>query len=727
MALQKFTENLSAWKRLAVIRHILRFKKTALCLGLFVLISVGIYDRYLKDLPDVSELNTYRPKTVTPVLYRNGERLAMWAEERRMLISSYAMIPRSLREAILSAEDASFFYHPGVNPLSIARAAYKNMRYAVEGSRHKQGGSTITQQLARLVFLDPSDRSLERKIKEVWLSLMIELRFSKETIFTMYANQVYLGGGRYGFAAGADYYFGKKLNELEPHEAALLAGIIANPGEFSPRYHWKPECEKEEAMTKECAKVKNRRNEILRRMYDNGYVPSASELKKYSELPIVIISRPESSFAPHALERIKREIDMRGIPLKNLWNGGFTVFTTLDKPLQEAALRAVKEGIAEYEIRRKKEQAAEPNQKIEACLIVVEHATGQVVAEVGGRDFTANKWDHCFQSRRQTGSLFKTIVLAAALEPKPQQLTEWENAQEDALRDKKNEIKKFRRESDAVWSLDSLVNDSRRCFYSKPKPYCPQNYPMHVRYAGVIPLRRAFAESRNLAFLDLGRHILNRTVIMAEKFGLHNLPDTSITADEKQKHEKAEFIRKPNLSLILGSLEATPFEMASAFSAFAHNGRKYAFRMIEEIADENGDSIFPSVRTLQAPSEVISAPGARTMREALREVVLRGTAHRAAQELPAMELYGKTGTSSRSQADKERDATIDAWFCGFDAIYTACVWVGFDKPEDIGAHEAGGKTALPIFIKFMKYAYENSSEGPLGFTDPDEMIEALEH
>lgn len=603
-----------------------------------VLFGSSIYIIFFSEdtLPDVRTLRDYRPNTVTMVYDRNSEKIAEWYRERRIPIQ-LDDVPDVLIYAILSAEDKNFFSHFGIDAAGIIRAFVKNIESRIRNKKGMQGGSTITQQLARLVFLNPNDRSLVRKLHEAWLALTIERLFTKKEILTLYINQVYLSEGQYGFAAAADYYFNKELKDLTVYDAAMLAGIIASPNALSPRNH--PN------------EAKVRRDDILRRMERNGYIDE-KEYEVFSNMPVITATPSSSAHAEHALERIKKEL-AKTLPDNSPWKGDLVIRTTLDAGLQRSAEKAIKEGIAEYESRN----PPTVYNPIEACMLVIENGTAQVVAYVGGRNFAHSKFDHCSQSRRQPGSVFKTFVLTAALE---------------------------NTDHSPPWTLDSTVYDALRCYGTPRQRYCPKNYPsLHPRYAGPIPLRKAFADSRNAAFVWLGRSIgLDAIIRTAQQFGF--------TAPSK------------NMSLILGSSEVTAWELTRAFTVFSNGGKLVEPYLIEEVSGKEDET---SLMTHAYESRTaVSEQTAQIMREALRHVVLHGTGH-AAKDLP-IDISGKTGTTSRKNPDTtKRDQTIDAWFCGYSPEYTACVWTGFDRPDNIGSFEAGAKTALPIFIKFMKSAY----------------------
>ena len=322
-------------------------------------------------------------------------------------------------------------------------------------------------------------------------------------------------------------------------------------------------------------------------------------------------------------------------------NKGVSAENALSR-LQQYALRAVGKGIRQYEKRNPENEGV-----LEVCFIVIEHTTGEVAASVNGRNYPASAVDHC-EKPRQTGTLFKTFVLAAALE--------YGNG--------------------TMWSLSSEVLDLPLCYeyYRRGKKinvldpvYCPQNYALEdPLYAGKITLKKAFEDSRNAAFLWLGNIIgIDWIVETVERFG--------IPIPKSQRRHAA---------LILGITEVSPLRMAQAFSVFANDG---------VLIIPNHDQ-----RT------VITQKTAARLQMALRGVVVNGTAQKG-KTIDSKKIYGKTGTTSAPDPEnKERGKTIDAWFCGFDEQYTVCVWTGFDDQENIGTEESGGRTALPFFVHFME-------------------------
>lgn len=622
---------------------------------LFMMLFGGTgYFVYFQDsLPDISILKTYRPNSTTTVLDRNAKPIAEFFIERRLLLSQ-SEIPDIFVQALISAEDKSFFSHHGVDYYGITRAIVKNIGASVSAGEWKniQGASTLTQQLARQVFLNPREKSIRRKVNEVRLAWKIENAFTKKEILVLYCNQVYFGHGQYGCEAAADYYFGKTLTDLTVEEAAFLAGLLPSPNEYSPLRN--PE------------KAKLRRNEILRRMAQNGYVKE-NLYETLLQTPIRLSVRREETIAPHALEWIKEILEKDSFTYEDVWKSGLLIRTTLDFKYQKILNTAFEEGLREYESRHE----LKPYNPLEGAGVLMEIRTGQILAYYGGRDFQKNKFDHARQARRQPGSTFKTFVLAAMFEVP----------------------------SKKEWSLQSHVRDDEgRCYGSKKNPYCPENFFLEKpRYTGDILVEKAFYQSRNQAFVWLTHKLVElvgveRVFEIMEKFGF----------------QKIEHV----LSSALGSSEVTLLEMVRAYGVFPSNGVLVEPHIIQEVATSEG---LPRKNYEHEPKRIISEKTSLEMVRALRSVVLRGTG-RKAQELP-FQVFGKTGTTSRKNLDEtqKRDETIDAWFCGFTSEHVLCVWVGYDTPEDLGKNEVGASIALPIFVKAMKEVYKQ--------TPPDDILD----
>ena len=676
--------------------------------------AVGLLVVYSTDLPQIDDLEHYRPSTITEIYDDHGRIIGTFALQRRV-VATYDDYPPVLRDSLVSIEDKDFYRHWGINVWRILGAAYRD----IESGGRVQGASTLTMQLARNLFLSP-DRSFQRKIQEAWLAIQIERRFTKPQIFTLYANQIFLGHGTYGFEAASEYYFSKPAKKLTLEEAAMLAGLPKGPQTYSPILH--PD------------RALKRRNLVLNAMLEDGKI-TAQQATDAKAQPIRLnVQHDPNSVAPHYVEEIRRYLEGK-YGTDQVHEGGLRVYTTLDTGLQKAANSAVRNGLAAYERRhgwkgrlrnvlaegttldkfdhpdwdeepavgdyihalvtqvgsviaavkfgayhatlsqtdaswtQKKLTALlkpgdicyikiialnqdhsanvtlEQDSGAQGALVAIDNATGAIKAMVGGRDFNESKFNRATQALRQVGSSFKPYVYTAAV--------------------------------DQGASPDDTILDAPTTFPTASGPYTPHNYD--EKFEGVITLRRALAQSRNIPALKVAERLGIRTVIdYAHRFGItSNIP--------------------AYLPVALGSAEITLIEQTAAFSVFPNDGVRLAPRYLTRVTDYDGrvlEETFPDVK------DVVSSRTARIMTSMLESVVDSGTARAAASlKLP---LAGKTGTTN--------DFT-DAWFVGFSPNLTAGVWMGYDEKKTLGPKETGARAALPMWIDFMKAALAGKDPG----------------
>jgi penicillin-binding protein 1A len=456
------------------------------------------------SLPSVTQLETFDASEGTKVYDDNDELLTEFHVERRIFVP-LAQIPKTLRDAIIATEDARFYSHHGVDPTGIARAVYQNFRRG----RIVEGGSTITQQLAKVLFLTP-DKSLERKLKEAVLALELERRYSKDRILEMYLNQIYFGHGAFGVEAAARTFYGKGVSELSLPECTLLAGLPKAPTTYSPFEH--PEA------------AKRRRATVLSRMVDVGAIASPLA-KKTADSPLGLIP-PERrrTTGQYYLEYVQQQLEAQyGADL--VFKGGLQVYTTLSPVMQVKAERALREGLKALESRRgaaAKDGTAPPPERPEGALLTIEPQTGYIKAMVGGYDFFKSEFNRAVQARRQPGSAFKAFVYLAALE----------SGQTPA----------------------SVVDDSPVEFPAgrNGKAWKPDNYDRKFR--GPITYQQALEESVNVAAVKvLEKNGVRRTVDLARRLGV-------------------ESPLGENLSIALGTSDLTLLEITSAYGALANQG-----------------------------------------------------------------------------------------------------------------------------------------------------------
>jgi penicillin-binding protein 1A len=688
--------------------------------GLMVLFSAligagaGLMLVYSTDIPQVEQLEHYRPSTITELYDDRGRTIGSFALQRRV-VASYADYPPVLRDALISIEDKDFYRHWGINVWRIAGAAYRDI---VSGGR-VQGASTLTMQLARNLFLSP-DRSFHRKIEEAILAIQIERRFTKEQIFTLYANQIFLGHGVYGFEAASEYYFSKPAKSLTLDEAALLAGLPKAPGLYSPINH--PD------------RSLKRRNLVLSAMLEDGKI-TAKQAGEARDQPIQLkLAHDVNSLAPYFVEEIRRYLENK-YGADQVHEGGLRVYTTLDTDLQKVANHAVLDGVAAYERRHGWKGHLDNVLHDGASLTAYEHPDWQDEPEVDGYihalvtsvtagsatvkfgNYTATilQSDVSWTQRKlheilTAGDVIYVKILSLSNDGKARVSLEQDSGTQGALLAIDNatggikamvggrdfEESKFDRVTQALRQVgssfkpyvytaaidrgakpDDTVIDAPVTFETASGPYIPHNYD--EKFEGTITLRRALAQSRNIPALEIADGIGIKTVIdYAHRFGItSNLP--------------------PYLPVALGAAEVTLFEQTSAYSVFPNDGVRVTPRYITKVTDYEGRSLeedFPEVK------DVVSVRTARVMTSMLREVVQHGTGIAAASmKLP---LGGKTGTTNEF---------TDAWFIGFSPAMTTGVWIGYDEKKSLGAKETGAHAALPIWMDFMRAAMAGKDPG----------------
>ncbi len=595
-------------------------------------------------------------------------------------------------------------------------AAYRD----IESGGKVQGASTLTMQLARNLFLSP-DRSFYRKMQEALLAIQIERRFTKPQIFTLYANQIFLGHGVYGYEAASEYYFSKPAKRLKLEEAALLAGLPKAPQYYSPINH--PE------------RAIKRRNLVLNAMLEDGKITAAQAAEAKSKPIALDLQKDPNSLAPHYVEEIRRYLEAK-YGSDQVHEGGLRVYTSLDMDLQKSARQALLDGLAAYERRHgwhgklvnvialghKLDQYEDPDwdedPEVNGYMhaLVTQVSLGAAVVRFGQqRKATLSQFDVAWTKLKladilQAGDIVYIKVLALDAGGKARVSLEQDSGAEGALVAIDNatgEIKamvggrdfnlsKFNRATQALRQVgssfkpyvytavidqgaspDDTILDAPVTFQTASGPYSPHNYD--EKFEGTITLRRALAQSRNIPALKLADSIGIKTVIeYAHRFGITaNIP--------------------AYLPVALGSAEITPLEQTSAFTVFPNDGVRVAPRYITRVTDYEGRVLEEDYSDVK---DAVSSRTARIMTSMLREVVLHGTAVTAAR-MP-YPLAGKTGTTN--------DFT-DAWFVGFSPSLTCGVWIGYDEKKSLGGKETGAHAALPIWMQFMNVALAGKDPG----------------
>lgn len=417
-------------------------KKIALCAipGLLIGILLGFSIGLMRDLPQITYLEGYRPAAITRVLSQDGTLIAeLYAENRKPITAAH--IPPLLKEALIATEDRNFYSHYGMDPKGILRAIIKNIR---SGS-YSEGASTLTQQLAKTLFLTP-EKNLTRKIREAILAIQIERRYTKEEILTLYLNQIYLGSGVYGVEAASLRYFGKSVKDLSLAQMALIAGLPKAPSYYSPR--------------SSLERAKKRRDIVLRQMYGTGIL-SREDLEDSLAEPIVLqdASQNFSRKAPWFVEQIRMELE-EALGPDLLYHAGLTVHSTLDSRIQTAAENAMANHMARFDARSKQEDAP-----VQCAVLALDVHTGAVLAHVGGRNFSQSPFDRALNAKRQPGSAFKPLIFALTIDKGGEQ--------------------------------NQLISDTPLIFQqSAGQTWTPRNFSRN--FLGEISLRKALALSRNI-------------------------------------------------------------------------------------------------------------------------------------------------------------------------------------------------------------------------------------
>ncbi len=671
------------------------------------------------NLPEISSLTDYRPKLPLRVYTADGVQIAEFGEERRTFVPVGA-IAQVMKDAVLAAEDARFYQHGGVDYKGVARAALENLRDA-----RSQGASTITMQVARNFYLS-TEKTFTRKIYEVLLALKIESLLSKDQILELYMNQIFLGQRANGFAAAAEIYFGKKLQELTVAEAAMLAGLPKAPSAYNPIANPR--------------RALVRQRYIINRMFETGFITEAQHEEALGQ---VLRYRTQADNAAHAefVAETARQLVFAQYG-EEAYTRGLNVVLTVKAAEQIVAYRALRKGLMDYELRqvyrgpeayvdlpgdpslldaRVAEALAEhPDNDDLRTAVVLEVAPRKVVAMLqsgdtitvigdGLKPVTSGLSDKAgpkIQIRR--GAVVRALRNAKG-EWALTQMPEVEGAvvamdpRTGAIRalvggfdfgkSKFNHVTQAWRQPGSSFkpfiysaALErgftpaTVVNDAPLFFdagATGSQPWEPKNYD--GKFEGAMPLQTALAKSKNMVSI----RVLKATGTDFAQEWLENF------GFDRDKHPAY-------LTMALGAGSVTPMQMATAYSVFANGGYRVQPTLIERITDSKGKVLQQSKPpVLDESMRSLPARNAFVMNTLLQEVARSGTAARAQATLKRPDLYGKTGTTNDS---------MDAWFAGFHPTLTAVVWIGYDNPRKLGDRETGGGLSLPVWIELMQQA-----------------------
>ena len=723
--------------------------KTIALFLVFLFIAGGIaggagYFIASRNLPKVESLREYRPSLVSRIYSDDNKIVGEYFIEKRVLVP-YKAIPVYLKQAVIAVEDDAFYSHQGLDYKGIARAFWVNIILL----DLKQGGSTITQQLARSLFLSP-EKTVLRKLKEAIMAKRIESILSKDQILEIYLNQIYLGRGAYGVQSASQIYFGKDVRYLTLPESALIAGIIRSPSLYSPYLY--PD------------RVKMRQKFVLKRMVEEGYITEEEYKKAYKEDIFLKKHEKREEIAPYFTEYIRQYlVSVYGVEM--VYKGGLNVYTTINYDLQRAATLSVKNGLRAldkrqgyrgplvHKTRSEIEEWLEgsigtltqadilPGDIVEGIVIGVEddfavikagRLTGRITMEnmlwarkrlsgAGFRKVTYLSDDSTAKDILFVGDVVYVKVISIkddnnvvfALEQEPavegallsiDPVTGYVRAMVGGFDFKKSEFNRAiqsRRQPgsafkpfvygaaiDNGFTAATVIEDSP-ISYSIPgwnKDWTPENYD--GKFYGPMTLRDALAYSRNVV-----------TIKLAEKTGIDRVISFARRMGIRSNLER-------NLSLALGSSGVSLLELTSAYGVFANQGIRVEPMFIKYITDKNGRIL---ERSSPAAEEVLSPQTAYIMTSMLEDVIQKGTARRA-RGLGGS-AAGKTGTTNNYS---------DAWFVGYTSDLATGVWVGFDDMQSLGHGEAGGRAALPIWIEYMQDALSRIS--PSYFPIPEDIM-----
>jgi penicillin-binding protein 1B len=567
--------------------------------------------------------------------------LAELATGQRRRYIPIAAMPKRMIQAVLAIEDRRFYDHPGIDVIGSMGALWRN----VFGSKeYMAGGSTITQQVVKNTFLTPK-KTLRRKLQEQFIAVVAETRLTKDQILELYLNEVVLGQrGPFeirGVAEGARVFFGVDVQNLTNAEAATLAGIIQAPSSLSPSRNPK--------------RALDRRNLVLREMAEAGYITAAEKTKAQTE-PIGVAPHAMENEAPYFVDWVSQVVDeeYKGL-LKP--DAAVDVYTTLDVHMQRLAQDAMAEGLALVD----KQLTARKRKGIaQAAMVVADPRTGEILAMIGGRDYGQSQYNRAVLARRQPGSTFKPFVYLSAFEKMA------ETGEHD------------------LTPATVMMDEPTTWVDAQGQPYTPSNY--QNEYDGPITLRFALSHSRNIVAIKT-----------AEQTGFDRVAELW-----KRVGEGTRALPVP--SMALGVFEASPLEMATAYTLFDNAGSVRPLKSIVRIRENEKDK---KIKT-EGLREVARPDTTYLVVNMMRSVINEGTAA-AARATFRLDAAGKTGTTNDQR---------DAWFIGFTPDLIAVVWVGFDDNKPIGL--TGSQAALPIWTSFMKHA--TAGHGDRAFTVPDGIV-----
>ena len=691
--------------------------------SVFIIVAITMAIAY-PNLPDISDLEDYRPKLPLRIFSAEGDLLGEFGEEHRTL-TPIAEIPDVMKNAILAIEDTRFFQHGGVDYLGMVRAALANL-----GRAKSQGASTITMQVARNVYLS-SEKTFTRKIYEILLTFKLENNFSKDQILEIYMNQIFLGNRAYGFAAASETYFGKPLKNITIAEAAMLAGLPKAPSAYNPISNPK--------------RARIRQQYIIERMFENGFITAEeAETAKQQVLQIKTAAARHQGHADYVTEMVRQA--MFAQYGEETYTRGLDVVTTIIHADQEAAYKALRRGIMDFERRQvyrgpekfislpsdpqEMEDAIDEaldehpdNGDVQSAVVIsadpkkiraLRHASELV--EITGEGLKPAQSGLSEKAapniRIRPGALIRVIKMAkggweitqlpevegafVALDPRDGSIKALVGGF-DFVKNKFNHVTQAWRQPGSsfkpfIYSAalekgftpSTVINDMALFFDSDvtgSQAWEPKNYD--GTFEGPMSLRRGLAKSKNMISIQILQAIGPRYAQeWITKFGF-----------EPDKHP-------PYLTMALGAGSVTPMQMATGYSVFANGGLRINPWLVSKVSEQRGKLLVETaVPAVDEANRAIEPRNAFLMTSLLQEVTRSGTAAKAQATLKRPDVYGKTGTTNDS---------MDAWFAGYHPTLAAVTWIGYDTPRKLGDRETGGGLSLPVWISFMETALRNT-------------------
>ena len=690
--------------------------------SVLILVAIAMALAY-PNLPDISDLEDYHPKLPLRVFSAEGDLIGEFGEEHRTL-TPIAEIPLVMKNAILAIEDARFFQHGGIDYVGMVRAAVANV-----GRSKSQGASTITMQVARNVYLS-TEKTFTRKIYEVLLTLKLENNLSKDQILEIYMNQIFLGNRAYGFAAACETYFGKPLKNISIAEAAMLAGLPKAPSAYNP--------------IKNPRRARIRQQYIIERMLENGFITAAqAEAAKKEVLQVKTAANRPQVHAEYVAEMVRQL--MYGQYGDETYTRGLDVRTTLVSVQQEAAYKALRQGIMDFERRQiyrgpeKFIPLPKDAQELEDAVdeVLDEHpdngdVLSAVVIQADAKRIVAQR-----QGAEQleiTGEGLKPVQSGLSEKAAPNirirpgavirvvktskgtwevtQLPEVEGAffaldpRDGAIKalvggfdfgkNKFNHVTQAWRQPGSSFkpfiysaalekgfTASTVINDAPLFFDAGVTGGQPWEPKNYDgTFEGPMTLRRALAKSKNMISIQILQSIgTSYAQEWISRFGF-----------DAEKHP-------PYLTMALGAGSVTPMQLATGYSVFANGGFRVSPWLISRVSEQRGKVLVETPAPIAGEANrAIEPRNAFMMSSLLQEVTRSGTAARAQAALKRPDIYGKTGTTNDS---------MDAWFAGYQPTLAAVTWIGYDTPRKLGDRETGGGLSLPVWISFMETALKN--------------------